>query len=62
MLFHNENYQTGVLLIHEYMINNAGELKVYEDSKFYHNSRYSVDPNQFTRNGFYYSPYFLVFL
>ena len=62
MIFHNENYQTGVVVIHEFIIDNSGNLRVYEDAKFYHSSRYSFSYSQFTRQGFYYSSFFLTFI
>ena len=46
VVFYNENYQTGVILVYEFLQNNAGELKIANYQKSFFESRYSKNYHQ----------------
>ncbi|CAI2380259.1 unnamed protein product [Moneuplotes crassus] len=46
IMLYNENFQVGINLAYEFMINNAGKIETYKDIQAFYVSRYSKDYHQ----------------
>ena len=46
IMFYNENYQTGIMQVYQFLINNAGDVEKYKDTNAFFLSRYSKHYHQ----------------
>ena len=46
LMFYNQNYQTGITIVYEFLINNAGDVEKYADINAFYLSRYDEHYHQ----------------